>query len=109
MSGPHTRLRQRLANVLAGIGNQESSGRLGDFTTTLRVVPISLLAIVIGIVGAYVAVELLKLIYFFTGLFFYQRITFQNVSPAGNHLGPWVVVVPIIGGLIVGVMSRYGS
>lgn len=103
------RLRQRIAAALAGIGNQESAGRLGDFTTTLRVVPISLLAIVIGIVGAYVAVALLKLIYFFTGLFFYHRITFQNVSPAGNHLGPWVVIVPIIGGLIVGVMSRYGS
>ena len=109
MSEPRTRMRQRIAAVLAGIGNQESSGRLGDFTTTLRVVPISLLAIGIGVVGAYVALILLKLIYFFTGLFFYHRITFQNISPAGHHLGPWVVIAPIIGGLIVGVMSRYGS
>jgi chloride channel protein, CIC family len=82
---------------------------LGDFTTTWRVLPITGLAVVIGVVAAYVAVALLKLIGFFTNFFFYQRISTAFSSPAGNHLGGWVVLVPVIGGLIVGLLARYGS
>src|SRR5215475_13817402 len=82
---------------------------LGDFTTTWRVLPISGLAIVIGVVSAYVALALLRLIGFFTNLFFYGRIRFDLVSPAGHHLGGWVVLIPVIGGLIVGLMARFGS
>src|SRR5215471_9679363 len=88
---------------------KENSTRLADFTTTPRVIPISLLAVGIGIVCAYVAVGLLKLIGLFTNLFFYQRWDTTMVSPSGNHLGPWVLVVAIAGGLIVGLMGRYGS
>ena len=82
---------------------------LRDFTTTWRVLPISGLALVVGVVAAYVAVALLRLIGFFTNLFFYHRISTQFVSPGGHHLGAWVVVVPVIGGLIVGMMARFGS
>ncbi|HWW83151.1 MAG TPA: chloride channel protein [Vicinamibacterales bacterium] len=82
---------------------------LGDFTTTARVIPISALAIVIGIFTAFVAKGLLALIGLFTNLFFFQRIDTTLVSPAGHHLGPFVVVVPVIGGLIIGLMARYGS
>ena len=83
--------------------------KLGDFTTTLRVLPIALMAIVIGLVGAYVALGLLRLIGFFTNLFYYQRLGDKLVSPAGNHLGWWAVLVPVAGGLIIGLMARYGS
>jgi H+/Cl- antiporter ClcA len=82
---------------------------LGDFTTTARVLPISALASVIGIVAAFVAAGLLKLIGLFTNLFFFQRVAVDLVSPAGHHLGPFVIVVPVIGALIIGVMARYGS
>lgn len=82
---------------------------LGDFTTTRRVIPISLLAIVIGGIAAFVALALLRLIGFFTNLFFYQRWSNDLTSPAGNHLGLFVIVVPIVGALIVGLMARYGS
>jgi H+/Cl- antiporter ClcA len=82
---------------------------LGDFTMTTRVLPIAALAIFIGVCAAFVAAALLKLIGFFTNLFFFQRIGSDLVSPAGNHLGPFVIVVPIVGALIVGVMARYGS
>ena len=82
---------------------------LRDFTTTWRVLPISGLALVIGVVAAYVAVVLLKLISFFTNLFFYQRLSTQFASPGQHHLGYWVVAVPVIGALIVGVMARFGS
>lgn len=86
-----------------------SADEPGDFTTTWRVLPISGLAIVIGVVSAYVAVALLRLIGFFTNLFFYGRIGTSMVSPAGHHWGYFVVLVPVLGGLIVGLMARYGS
>ncbi len=82
---------------------------LGDFTTTRRVLPISALAVVIGVFAAYVAAALLKLIAFFTNLFFFLRIDSSPVTPAAHHLGPWVIVVPIVGALIVGLMARFGS
>jgi len=83
--------------------------KLGDFTTTLRVVPISLLAMVIGVIGAFVALGLLRLIGLFTNLFYYQRVGSALASPAGNHLGWWAVLVPVAGGLVIGLMARYGS
>lgn len=90
-------------------GQDESSGELGDFTTTWRVIPISLLAIVIGGIAAFVALALLRLIGLFTNLFFYQRWSNELSSPAGHHLGPFVIVVPVVGALFVGLMARYGS
>jgi chloride channel protein, CIC family len=82
---------------------------LRDFTTNWRVLPISGLAIAVGFVSAYVAVGLLKLIGFFTNIFFYQRFSAQFVSPSGHHLGAWVVAVPVVGAVIVGLMARFGS
>jgi chloride channel protein, CIC family len=82
---------------------------LGDFTTTTRVLPIAGLAIIIGVFAAYVAAGLLKLINFFTNLFFYQRFSLAAASPAGHHLGLYVVIVPIVGAFIIGLMARYGS
>jgi len=90
-------------------GHQSTLDGLGDFTTTLRVIPISLMAIAIGIVGACVAWFLLRLIGLFTNLFYYQRISTAFVSPAGNHLGVYSVLAPVVGSLIVGLMARYGS
>ena len=82
---------------------------LGDFTTTPRVIPVTLLAIAIGVLASYVALALLRLIGLFTNLFFYQRWSTELVSPAGNHLGVWELLVPVVGGLIIGLMARYGS
>jgi H+/Cl- antiporter ClcA len=67
-----------------------------------------LLATVIGVFSAFVALALLKLIGFFTNLFF-RRFSTALVSPAGNKLGWLVVLVPMIGGLVIGIMARYGS
>jgi len=83
--------------------------KLGDFTMTPRVLSISGLAVGIGLVSAYVAYLLLKLIGIFTNFFFYQRWGTALVSPAGNHLGLWEVAVPVVGALIIGLMARYGS
>lgn len=75
----------------------------------LRVVYICLVSIGIAAVAGLVARGLTALIGLITNLSFYGRVSFAFSSPAGNHLGAWVIVVPVIGGLIVGVMARYGS
>lgn len=87
----------------------EASERLGDFTTTWEVLPIALLATVIGALSAFVALALLRLIGLFTNLSFFGRWKTSLVSPAGHHLGVFVVLVPVAGALIIGLMARYGS
>jgi H+/Cl- antiporter ClcA len=82
---------------------------LSDFTTTPHVIPISALAMLIGLLCAFVALALLRLIGLFTNLFYFGRWNTSLVSPAGNHLGIFSVLVPIAGALIIGVMARYGS
>src|SRR5690606_26783170 len=42
-------------------------------------------------------------------LAFYGTVSFVDRSPAGNALGAWVILVPVLGAIIVGVMARYGS
>jgi len=86
-----------------------STPRLADFTTDLRVVPLSFICIGIGVVGAFLALMLLKLIYLFTNLFFFHHWSFEFTSPAQNTLGYLVILIPILGGLIVGIMARFGS
>ncbi len=82
---------------------------LRDFTVDRRVWLISALAIIVGIGGAALAVLLLRAIAFFTNLFYYHRFSLAMVGPAGSPLGYWMVLVPIVGGIIVGIMARYGS
>jgi CIC family chloride channel protein len=82
---------------------------LGDFTATPRLLWIAALAIVIGVISAFVAKALLALIAIFTNLFFYQRFSMATVSPAGHTLGWIAIFVPVIGALIIGLMARYGS
>ncbi|HMI87503.1 MAG TPA: chloride channel protein [Polyangiaceae bacterium] len=82
---------------------------LGDFTTTRRVLPIMALAVAIGLLSSWVALALLRMIGLFTNLFFYQRWSTALVSPAGNHLGGYQILVPVAGALIIGFMARYGS
>jgi len=94
------------------LGRFERAGvtdELGDFTTSRRVIRISALAIVIGVFGAFIAWLLLRLIAFFTNLFFFQRISASAASPADNHLGFLVILIPVVGGLIIGLIARYGS
>ncbi len=89
--------------------SEDNASKLGDFTATPRMLILSAAALVIGLISAVVALILLKLIGLCTNLFFYQRWSTDMVSPAGNHLGLLVVLVPVVGGLVVGLMARYGS
>ncbi len=65
--------------------------------------------LIIGVLSAFVAYVLVWLIALITNLAFYQRFSAVFQSPDHHHLGYTVVLVPTIGGLIIGFMARYGS
>ncbi len=83
--------------------------RLGDFTTTLQILRLLPAAIVIGALSAFLALVLIGLIALITNLAYYQRLSVTTVSPAANGLGVVAVAIPVVGGLIVGLMARFGS
>src|SRR4051812_38156980 len=70
---------------------------------------VSLLAAVIGLSAGVIAYLLYNLIGLFTNIFFFHRIAFAFPSLQTHQLGAWVIVVPVIGALIVGVLAKYGS
>lgn len=80
-----------------------------DFSANSRLISISIIAALIGLLSTVAAYLLLLLISFFTNLFFFQTISVTNHSPADNHLGLWVIIAPVIGGLLIGVIARYGT
>jgi chloride channel protein, CIC family len=82
---------------------------LADFRTDRRVLLLSALAVPIGAIGALVAKALIWLIAVITNAAFYLRISAAPVTPRGHHLGWWVILVPVVGALIIGLMARYGS
>jgi H+/Cl- antiporter ClcA len=68
------------------------------------------MAVFIGAGASLLAVFLLRAIAFSTNLFYYHRLSLAPVGPAGSPLSPWIMpLVPVAGGLVVGVMARYGS
>jgi chloride channel protein, CIC family len=95
--------------VFTGMTKVNNHVQLADFTTDRRVLLLSGMAILIGAISSLVAYVLVWLINVFTNIFYYQRFSAQPASPAGNHLGLWAVFVPAIGGLIIGLMARFGS
>ncbi|CAN5493951.1 chloride channel protein [soil metagenome] len=74
-----------------------------------RVVMLTLWAISLGAAAAVIAEVLKRLIGLVTNFAYYGRISTEFVSPAGHALGLWAIGVPVVGGLIVGFMARYGS
>ncbi|WP_010118624.1 chloride channel protein, partial [Burkholderia oklahomensis] len=80
-----------------------------DFASNARLPRIALLALAIGVLSTFAAFALLSLIHLFTNLFFFQRFSFADRSPALNTLGPWAVAVPVAGGVVVGLIARFGS
>ena len=85
------------------------SSVLRDFTVDGRVWLLSGVALVIGTGATVLAAALLRLIALSTNLFYYHRFSMATVSPAGSPLGHWMVVVPVVGGVLVGLMARFGS
>ncbi len=82
---------------------------LRDFTVDRRVWLLSAVALAVGTGAAGLAVLLLRCIALATNLFYYHRFSWTAVSPARSPLGAWMPLVPVVGGVIVGFMARYGS
>ncbi len=81
-----------------------------DFRPSLSILRMSAMAVPIGIFGAIIAWLLYRMIGLITHVAFAGRWNFGFVSPASLHPPAWLVIVaPIAGGLIIGLMARYGS
>ena len=87
---------------------KESHPRTGPGILNAKTPILCATSIVIALVVGLVALGLVRLIAFFTNLSFYHRLSFETVSPADNGLGLLVILVPVIGGVIVGLMAYWG-
>lgn len=74
-----------------------------------RIFYITGLAVGIAVCISFIAKFLINLIHLITNLFFFGEFSFVETSPADNQLGLWVILIPVIGGLVVGLMVLYGS
>ena len=78
-------------------------------SSDFRMLTVSALAALIGLAAGLVAYVLYSLIAILTNLVFYQQFSLKLPTITSNPLGWLVIVVPAIGGLIVGVMAKYGT
>ncbi|MEO7456805.1 MAG: chloride channel protein [Gemmatimonadaceae bacterium] len=74
-----------------------------------RTVVVAAMSIVVAIGAGLSAQFLTSLIALITNIAFFQRYSFENVSPGSAHVGAWVIVIPVVGALVIGLMARYGS
>src|SRR6185437_3478090 len=74
-----------------------------------RIVLISFLAALVGLLAGVIAFILYRLIGFFTNIAFYHQVSWLLTSAQHNRLGISVIAVPVVGGIIVGFMAKYGS
>ena len=74
----------------------EMEDRLADFTRDKRILLLSLMAVVVGVMSAIVAKALVWLIAVFTNLTFYQRFSSEFISPTNHHLGVLVIFTPVL-------------
>src|SRR5882757_1592007 len=94
--------------TLAATGVQANDAQPPD-PAQFRMVLVSFLAAGTGLLAGLIAYLLYNLIGLFTNIVFYHRFVFAFNSARSNQLGAWVIVMPVIGGIIVGFMAKYGS
>jgi CIC family chloride channel protein len=83
--------------------------RLGDFTTDRRVLMLVAMAVVVGAGGAVAAWLLLRVIALTTNLVWLHTFSAQSLSLAAVRPSVWMVAAPALGGLVIGLMARFGS
>ena len=88
---------------------ERAEDRLADFTRDKRVLLLSVMAVVIGALSAVVAKVLIWLIAIITNLVFFQTFSSELISLTHHRLGRFVILAPVIGGLVIGFMARFGS
>ena len=92
-----------------GISPLKAQEEAGHYEAGFRVGLLSLLAALVGALVGIIAWVLYNLIGLFTNIAFYHQVSFRFHSPRDTQLGLWVILIPVIGGVIVGIMARYGS
>ena len=90
-------------------GGPSPDDRLGDYSADRRIILLTLMAAAVGLISAFVALALVRLIGLVTNLAYFHRLATTLASPAASPLGPWRALIPVAGGLVVGLMARYGS
>jgi CIC family chloride channel protein len=80
-----------------------------DVVVGPQTVRIAVIAVLIGIGGGFVAEVLLQLIGLITNIVFFHRFATDLSSPALADPGLWVIAIPVAGGLVIGLMARFGS
>ncbi|MDL2409027.1 chloride channel protein [Rhizobium calliandrae] len=81
----------------------------GDFTTDKRVLVLAAMALVVGTGGALSAWVLINLIVLVTNAVWMFKISVEPLSLGTVARSPWMVAAPVIGGMVIGLMARYGS
>jgi H+/Cl- antiporter ClcA len=93
---------------MGATGAQVGDVRLAE-PAQFRMVLVSFLAAGIGLLAGLIAFALYDLIGLFTNIVFYHRFVVDFTSARHNQLGLWVIPIPVIGGIIVGLMAKYGT
>lgn len=94
--------------ISASLGNLSIPGDEKSINPK-RVLLLSIQAVINAILIGFIAKILVWLIALITNLSFYGKFSFDESSPAHNTLGLFVILVPVIGALIVGVIAKFGS
>ncbi|NLS15203.1 chloride channel protein [Rhizobium sp. P40RR-XXII] len=81
----------------------------GDFTTDKRVLVLIAMALVVGTGGAFAAWVLINLIALVSNAVWLFKISTEPLSFTMVARSPWMVAAPILGGIVIGLMARYGS
>ncbi len=93
------------AAAIGGVGRRQ----LADFRADPRLLMLAGMALVIGTGGAFAAWALVKLIVLVTNLVWFGAFDTASRPMAAAARGPWTVAAPVLGGLVIGLMARFGS
>ncbi|UTV41146.1 chloride channel protein (plasmid) [Ensifer adhaerens] len=92
-------------DFMGGLARREA----GDFTTDRRVLLLIGMALIVGTGGAFAAWFLVNLIALVTNIVWFGRVSTQEARIADVIFSPWMVLIPVVGGLVIGLMARFGS
>src|SRR5690606_21163857 len=110
MSGRHSKNSIPISPTLDDFNAADKVNRKIELSLSAkRLVWICLLAVAIGAVVSVIARLLILFINLVTNLSFFGNVGVHFQDPVENNLGLWVIIIPAIGGVIVGLMALYGS
>lgn len=106
MKAPRTGI--PISPLLKNIEHNFSDNGIGTIEKQ-RLIKISLISVLVAVLISFIAKLLIYLIDLVTNVSFFGIFDTAFRSPADHQLGLWVIIVPAIGGALVGIMALYGS